>query len=875
SIQGLTPGVLVLPESGMPGSSMKVRIRGVGTNGNSNPLYIVDGIKMGNISSISTSDIQSMEIMKDAASSAIYGAEGANGVIIITTKSGFKSEDGVGEINYSMSYGIQTVDKSHLPTTLNSSDYIQYQDELNVDNPNYTRLNPTGYDTDWMDYLFEAAPVVEHNISFAGGSEKSTYYTSVNYFSQDGIAGGDKAKFERLTARTNLSYDVKSWVKVSVNAQYSNSYRKTLVDQDEYSGLVASCLALDPLFPVAFEPGTENAETASLMTNSDYKMYYNDEGWVYGVSDQSLNESRNPENAFAIANGGTRENKLLASAALELTPFKGFKFTSRPSIDWNVSKNHYWSMLDSDNSGPTASHDDRHTYYQLMWENFATYQTTIEDDHNITATLGMSAEKSTYNELNTASGPLNVEDDLYNEHNYTGSENNDLNGFTDEDRMVSYFGRMLYDYKHKYMLSFTLRNDITSTAMVPEANMSGWFPSLSTGWNISEEDFFPKDNIVSFAKLRASWGQNGSINGISKRYAYNPVIVNTEQLVIPDGNGAESLVVSGEPSNLANAALTWETTVQTDIGFDVRMLDNKISMGFDWYNKTTEGLLLNPDVPSTAGNWSPYANAGNVQNTGVEFQVGFDNQSGDFSYGIHLNGSHNKNIVSELNVPQARINGSGAGGPSWLNATAFEEDEPIWYYRGYEGEIDANGDFQVVDTDGVDGISDADKTNIGNPWPDFTYGGDIFLAYKGFDFNMILQGQTGAQNILAWMRSDRLNMNVPQYFFDNRYTADNTSASLPKPTSDGNFYQSDFLVYDNDFLRIKQIQFGYNFNKSLLHQVKISNLRVYVSLKDFFTFTEYPGMDPVAGMGSNDGQGLDKGVYPTPRTVVFGLNLAF
>ncbi|MCG8521542.1 MAG: TonB-dependent receptor, partial [Pseudomonadales bacterium] len=374
---------------------------------------------------------------------------------------------------------------------------------------------------------------------------------------------------------------------------------------------------------------------------------------------------------------------------------------------------------------------------------------------------------------------------------------------------------------------------------------------------------------------RGSWGQNGSINGIGTRYAYMPVIVNSENLVIPDGNGGETLVPSGEPSVLANPDLTWETSTQTNFGLDLKFLDNRLSFGFDWYNKLTEDLLFNPDVPSTAGNWSPYANAGTVKNTGYEFQLGYENHENEFVYGITLNASTNKNVVTELNVPQARINGINAGGPSWGAATAFEEGEPIWYYRGYEGSVGDNGEFIAKDNDGVEGITDADKTNIGDPWPDFMYGGNIFMEYKGFDFNMILQGQSGAQNIIAWLRNDRLNMNFTEYFYDNRWTPENTNASLPAPTSEGKFYQSDFLVYDNDFFRIKQIQFGYNFDKALLEKIKISNLRLYVSLKDFFTFTSYPGMDPVAGMGDDNGQGLDKGVYPTPRTAIFGLNVSF
>ncbi|MBB6458973.1 SusC/RagA family TonB-linked outer membrane protein [Flammeovirga kamogawensis] len=871
AMAGITPGVSLTPNSGMPGADAKVRIRGAGSNGNSEPLYIIDGVKSGSISDLAPEDIENIEVLKDAASAAIYGSEGGNGVILVTTKAGKSGET---KISYNFRYGIQSADKRNLPKTLNADQYIQFQNEMNQHNPGNTPLTPTGYSTNWVDQVVENAPIQSHTLSMQGGSETTTYYTSLNYYEQDGIVGGDKASYDRLNARFNVKQQLKKWASLSSNLTYSRENRKSLTDQDEYRGLMTAAMSLEPLIPISFEPGKENANTIAGI-NSGFPMYKDAQGRYYSTSDLKLGEATNPFVQMELGNGGKQRDKFLGVMALEIKPFEGFSFTSRPSIEWNTERDHFydkpfWSS-DENRSNTLRVTDNNTRYFQWMWENFATYNKTF-GDHSIAATVGMSAQQSEWRVLNTASGPMNLNDPLFNEHAYTGISSNDLNSWTDENRMVSYFGRVSYDYKSRYMFTATIRNDMTSTAMVPDYNISGVFPSFSAGWNISNEEFFPKDFVIDYLKLRGSWGQNGSIKSIPGRFLYSPAIKTDKiNLVVP----GDDLVFGGEPSVLPNPNLTWETSEQTNIGIDLNAFEGKVSFGIDWYKKITRDLLSVAQVPASVGNWAPSTNLGDVENTGVEVVIGYSNHDHEFKYGVNLNFATLKNKVVKVNTPAPYIAGATIG-TGWQQATVFQEGYPMWYFRGYEtaGVNPDNGDPIFVDKDGNGEISESDKTYLGDPHPDVTYGGQIFASYKGFDFNMVMQGQAGSQAVIGWFRSDRLTANTLTHFYDDRWTENNRNGSMPRPTTQSEFYQSDFLVQSADFFRIKQMQFGYAFEKQLIEKIHVGGLRVYVSLDDFFTFNKYPGMDPIAGNNDPNALGIDKGVYPTPRKLMFGLNIS-
>lgn len=872
AMAGITPGVSLTPNSGMPGADAKVRIRGAGSNGNSEPLYIIDGVKSGSIADLAPEDIESIEVLKDAASAAIYGSEGGNGVILVTTKTGVKGE---AKISYNFRYGIQSADRRNLPKTLSSDQYIQFQNEMNKGNSGYTPLTPTGYNTNWVDQVVDDAPLQSHTLSMQGGNEKSTYYTSLNYYEQDGIVGGNKASYDRINARFNVSHQLKKWAKISSNLTYSRENRKALTDQDEYRGLMASALSLEPLIPVSFKPGSENSNTQAGI-ESDFPMYKDQNGWYYSTSNLGLTEATNPFVQAELGNGGKQRDKFLGVMALEISPLEGLSITSRPSIDWSTERDHFydkpfWSGADN-NSNTLKITDNNTRYYQWMWENFATYNRTF-GDHTLNTTVGMSAQQSIWRVLNTASGPMHVNDPRFNEHAYTGVGNNDLNSWMDENRMVSYFGRVSYDYKNKYMFTATVRNDMTSTAMVPYKNISGVFPSFSAGWNVSNEDFFPEDFVIDYMKIRGSWGQNGSIKSIPGRFLYETAIKTENTNLVVPGN---DLIFGGDPSVLSNPDLTWETSEQTNIGIDLNAFDGKLSFGLDWYRKITKDLLAVAQVPASVGNWAPSSNLGDVENTGVEIVLGYANHDNEFKYGFNINLATLKNKVLKVNTPAPFIAGADIG-PGWKQATVFQEGYPMWYFRGYEsaGVDPDTGDPIFVDQNGDGEITEDDKTDIGNPHPDITYGGQIFASYKGFDLNVVMQGQAGSQAVIGWFRSDRLGANTLTHFYDDRWTENNKNASMPRPTTQSEFYQSDFLVQNADFFRIKQMQFGYTFSKEFVEKIYLGNLRLYVSFDDFFTFRKYVGMDPIAGNNDVNALGIDKGVYPTPRKLMFGLNVSF
>ncbi len=874
AMQGKTAGVFILPESGSPGAGMKVRIRGAGSNSDANPLFIVDGVRMSDINSISPDDIASVEVLKDAASSAIYGAEGGNGVIIISTKSG---DAKAGVITYNLKYGIQS--PGDMPKLMNGKEYGIFQNEAGYLSAENLPVPTDQIGTDWLGEMFSDAPIMNHNLSFAGGSEKTNYFSSISYFAQEGITGGDKSKFERLSARLNVDHKVKSWLKVSTRMTYARTKRSSLTEDDEFGGLIGTGLLIDPLTPVSYKKGEEPQHVKDIMAGANgANVLRNANGNVFGISKYIQGEMVNPFIQMEIANGQTVMDKIIGSIALELTPFEGLTLTSRPGIDFSYENTHNWSpryyYSVEGNNNKLAVNDDWGKYYQWQWENFATYDHKFNSG-NLNLVLGMSAQESKWRYLNSSSAQMPGSGDKFAEHDFTGRDEDNVTGNVEPDRLVSYFGRASYDYKNRYMVQATLRRDLTSTVNVPKEGIAGTFPSFSVGWNISEEDFFP-ETFINWVKIRGSWGQNGSIQAIKSigQFKYTSTIV-TEGLRYPRPGGG--FITVAEPGVLPNLDLTWETSEQTNFGVDVRGWNNQFSLTVDYFVKNTKDLLLGGQFPSTSGNEFPIVNGGDVKNSGVELGLGYENRKGDFKYGGNVNITTLKNEVTALNTSAARIDGASIGTGSWVGATAFEVGEPIWYFRGFKtnGIDKTTGDPIFVDTDGKDGITDDDRVNLGDPHPDIMYGASLFGEYKGFDLNVLIQGQAGNQIVYGWMRTDRLTSNRLHSFYEDRWTSDNTTASMPKASADVKTYASDLMVQDGDFMRIKQIQLGYSIPKSALQYVYLSNVRVFVSLDDYFTFTKYKGMDPVAGSSNDNSLGIDRGVYPTPRKLMFGLSVSF
>ncbi|MBN2611679.1 MAG: TonB-dependent receptor [Bacteroidales bacterium] len=875
ALQGRTAGVYVLPASGSPGAGIKVRIRGAGSNGKSEPLYIVDGVKTSNINYLDPGDIERMEVLKDAASSAIYGAEGANGVVIISTKSGVP---GKSTVEYSFQYGIQS--PGRLPELMNAAQYVDFMSESII-----PAVTASDYDTDWLGLIFDNAPMQKHHLSFSGGNEMTTFVSSLSYYNQDGILGGDKANFKRMSGRLNIDHKVNNWLKVGSKVAYTNSKRAALPEDSEFDGLLAGALGIDPLTPPYYNDTTDMPTSIRELHRKLYKdatpIRKAEDGRYFGISQYIQGEVVNPLLRLDLAQGSTNTDNILGNFYVEISPVKDLTYTSRIGIDYSSQSYKFWNPVyyySSDRSnGTTSVTDESFTENKWQWENFLTFNKEL-GEMNMNIVAGMSAEALDHRILHATKERMFIEDELYAQLNYTAEQKGTMKGNLFKERLVSYFGRVSFNMLNRYMLQASIRRDGASTSLLPPDSNWGIFPSFSAGWVLSEEDFFPKE-IINFMKLRASWGQNGSLANLKSAWTeyeqFSP-FQKISQFAYLDAVVNEYILYNGftgsEPDYLPNPDLTWETSQQTDIGLDMRFLRGRLSFTADYYVKQTKDLLALISAPAPAGNDPSFSNVGDVKNSGFEFDLGYRDYEGDFHYGFNVNLSTLKNEVTKLNADAARLPGMRVG-PSWMGATAFEVGEPVWYFRGFQtAGFASDGSPIFVDVSGPDGtpdgvLTDDDLTNIGNPHPKIIYGGGLNFEFKGLDFNIFAQGVAGNKVLMAFVRSDRATCNKPTVFYENTAFR---NKDVPEQA-----YRSDMLVFDGSYMRIKQIQLGYSLPAAVLGRVGIGKTRLYVSLEDYFTFTKYEGMDPEAGSGEDSSLGIDRGVYPIPRKVLFGLSVSF
>ncbi|MFB9056187.1 SusC/RagA family TonB-linked outer membrane protein [Mariniflexile ostreae] len=861
AIQGKVSGISVLSNSGSPGAGSKIRIRGTGSNGNSDPIYIVDGMKTSSIDNIDGGDIQSIEILKDAASSAIYGTEGANGVVLITTKSGKNYDKPV--ISYNSQFGYQS-ERTKMEL-MDESQYRTYLNEAGVQN-----IPSNGINTNWLNEVFENAWVEKHHLSFAGGSEKSSYLLSGSYTNQDGIVGGDRANFKRYTARLNSKHQINKWLEVGNNLTYSNTSRDIITEDDEYRSVLNNALLMDPLTPVTYTDGTPNKVTD--LVNQGYTILSDKNGDYYGLPAYVTGEIANPVAMLTLQNRNIKTDKILGSFYANVTPFEGLVITSRFGVDVNYSVEHNWNpvyYVSSERQNALATIDDNiRKNSSWLWDNFATYSNTYKK-HDYTLLLGVSAEKYQAPNFYLFSGPMPKQAGNYAYHDFSQDDDLDKTGGTYvERRKRSTFGRFSYGYDEKYLLEGTLRYDVSSA--FSDANKAAYFPSLSAGWVISKENFWGNTSKIDYLKFRGSWGQVGSDQNL---YGNEDLQFFTSAgIKIPDGNGG--FLPGYEAGGIPNADLTWETSEQLDIGMDLRAFKGRLTFSTDYYDKKTKDLIVSGNglIPLSVGREFGNFNGGTVSNKGWEFELGYNNKTGDFSYGINLNLSTLKNEVTDLAV-DSPIDGVNVRG---FDTTRFEKGEPIWYYRGYKtnGIDDATGAPIIVDVDGSGDITPNDITNIGDPHPDILYGGQINLGYKDFDFNVNFQGTQGNEIYMLWNRTDRPYSNKPAFLYEGRWTGAGSNASYPKADVSSDYlYRSDLMVGDGSYMRIKQIQIGYSLPSEILEKIKLDRLRVSISVEDYFTFTKYEGLDPEAGSTFNSGQGIDRGVYPIPGKIIFGLSV--
>jgi TonB-linked SusC/RagA family outer membrane protein len=904
ALQGQTPGVSIASTSGQPGSDMKVTIRGLGTVGNSGPLYLIDGVG-GDISTLNPADIESIDVLKDAASAAIYGAQAANGVVLITTKSG---KEGKATISFDAYYGIQNVARK--AQMLNAQQYMTIMDEQAVNegkspydwnsiNSIYD-ANGNVYDTNWIDSMFQNdAKTESYTLGITGGSATSTYALSLGYMNQEGIVGGsDVSNYSRYNFRINSDHKViKDLLKVGEQVSFIYKKNNGIGVGNQYNNTLRSAFGTSPIAPIY----SDNNIYDSPYNDTSSSDWYNGDGNPYG----SMMTNNNNQTKNATFSG---------NAYAELTPLKGLKIRSNFGVVY--SSNEYRSFTPLYHFSVYSYNDTRTSVSQNMnhslgmtWTNTATYDWKI-NDHAFNALIGMEAYRYEGTYVGASQGSLKEGfDDWSHAFVSNGTETSTANGVSasgspnDESRSVSYFARLGWNWKETYMINATLRAD--GSSRFASGNRFGYFPSVSAGWTISNEKFMENSKSwLDFLKLRVSWGQVGNQN--IDNYQYLAPIKNTNTHYLfgsgySDSDAADQLGKNwgAYPSRLANADLTWETSEQTNIGFDARLLQSRLGVNFDFYIKNTKDWLVQAPILATVGAGAPYINGGSVKNTGVELALTWNDQIGkDFTYNIGVNGAYNKNKVGEIPNEDGIIHGSSNqlydNSPEFYRA---ENGKAIGYFWGYKtdglfqnqqeindwiaagnGILQSDvqpGDVRYIDVnhDGV--IDDNDKVDLGNGMPDFTFGFNLGFTYKNFDFSVVASGAAGQQIVQSYRGQTNKYANYTTAILD-RWTGEGTSYKIPRVTEQNiNWQFSDLYVHDGDYLRISNITLGYDFAK-ILRCKAISQCRLYAQVQNAFTFTKYDGMDPEIGYGTDSwASGIDVGYYPRPRTFLVGVNLKF
>ena len=923
ALKGKVSGVQITQASGQPGSASKFTIRGSGSVNNSDPLYIVDGMAVeGGISYLNPVDIASVEILKDAASAAIYGARAANGVVLVTTKSG---TSGKTTINYDVSFGWQNPWKKK--AVLNAQQYMTIMNEAQVNDGNVPRYSADyiagfqGNGTDWQDEVFNYnAPVQQHQVSVSGGNDKMNYFLSLGYFDQEGIVGGDydRSNYNRWSLRSNSTYTVfeandrtfLNKIKVGVNVGYSRAKSSGITTNTEYGSILGSALTFSPLQPVYLS----EEEGKALLAEQPYAITKN--GRVFSLPPTGFQELTNPVATLnQPSHGYNNEDKFVASFYAELDVLPGLKFKSSYGADlafWGYDgygmQDYRGTMAHTDQSWVSSS---MNRGFRWQVENVLTYQKTFAEKHNLTVVLGQSANRYTYRNLSGNDYQLLDTDPLKANIDYAIADRSEerVSGGTggyDKTSLASYFGRLDYNFDERYMIQFTLRRD--GSSVFGTNNKWATFPAVSLGWNVLNEPYLQKvkPSWFNVMKIRASWGQNGNasignflymslMDGGENYYfggSYNP------QSQTNDG----SMVYGSSPGRVANPDVKWETSEQIDLGVDLRFFDSRLSFSFDYFKKKTKDMLAYMPVPTYIGQSSPMGNLGKMENWGYEFEFGWKDHVKDFSYYFNGNISILKNKMVDLGNESGETDyeGAGAGGVGtyvhakngdvWpyfyglkTNGLFQNWDEVNSYTNANGGLIQPNahpGDVRFVDVDGDGSIGSGDRTKIGKGAPDVTFGFTLGAEWKGFDFNAAFQGTLGNDVFDFAQRGDVPAMNRPSWIMD-RWHGEGTSNKIPRMTSanpNGNWQSSDLFIKNGSYMRLKTIQLGYTLPQNLTRVASIQRLRFYVSAENLLTITGYDGFDPELGGGdgaSATAMGVDKGIYPQSRTIYVGANITF
>jgi TonB-linked SusC/RagA family outer membrane protein len=873
ALQGTTSGVAVNLSSGAPGAKVNILIRGVSSNTNNQPLTIVDGYE-GDLNSINPNDIESSTVLKDAHA-AIYGIKGANGVVLVTTKIGKKNK--APTVRYDTYAAIQQTTRKL--DYLNATEYALVLNEAYAASGQslpFSNISQLGVGTDFQDELFNDALLMNHNISVSGGGENSRYFISASRTEQDGIIAKQNSNFVRNNIKMNLGIDISDKLNFSVIANYFTTASEGFAGSVLFNGLnYAPTFGLDE----------------------------DDENNFLGI--ELINPLNQLKNTFNKNNGSGLEGNF----KLEYKPIDGLKVTSRVGYKiFNEKSRSFTPVQDYGNSKvfnilQSSVYQFKSTSTRVVFETFANYEKTFADDHNTTFTVGTSVQNDLFDGI-YATG-INVPNNSYDFADLSltdpQNEQRSLNSGFDDLRLISYFSRLQYNYKGKYLFSGLVRRDAAS--VYGKDLRADYFWSATTGWKISDEDFLKDNKTISFLKLRGSYGTLGNFVGNN----LNRSFLSGEGTYVLDG----ALVDGTAQGRLPNPIAQWEIAEKLDIGLDINLFDDKVTIVADYFEESRKNLLIQNFPVSgilgtgAPGSANPTVNAGTSVNTGGELAISYaaiktENASLNFAYNV----TYVKNEVTEV-IGGAFIEGGGFAIGN-LPPSRMEVGQPIGYFYGLQTDgifqnqaaIDAHpsqdalgaavtspGDIRYKDVN-ADGVIDInDRTNIGKPQPDLFMGFNLSGSYKNWDFSAYLYAELGKEIVRNYERF-LPNVNKPSYYLG-RWTGEGTSNSIPRLTNDAtnNRLFSDFFVEDGSFLRLQNIQIGYNIAAEVLEKVGVSKLRVYTSINNLFTITDYSGYDPsqISGLDQNRddgndgtiGSGIDGGSYPSAKQFILGLNIEF